>query len=247
MVRSPLLALVLALMVTQLANAVTTTFLHRALAHKALRLSPGVTGVFRVLTWITTGIRPRQWVAVHRKHHAHTDEEGDPHSPVLLGFLHVQLGNVVLYRRAAADKEMVARYSRDLPADRWDRALFDRAVLGLAIGVALLCLVLGPWLGLLAGLVHAVAYLALSSAVNAAGHTFGRRPHPNQAGNLQWLAWLTAGEGLHNNHHHAPTSARLSLARGEIDPGWWLVSALRRAGWATLRERKAELVTQTHT
>ena len=95
----------------------------------------------------------------------------------------------------------------------------------------------------MAGLVHAVFYLALSSAVNAAGHTFGRRPNPNQAGNLQWLAWLTAGEGLHNNHHHAPTSPRLSMARGEIDPGWWLVSALRRAGWATLRERKAELVT----
>ena len=138
MVRSPLLALVLALAVTQLANLVTTTYLHRALAHKALRLSPGVTAVFRVLTWITTGIRPRQWVAVHRKHHAHTDEEGDPHSPVLLGFLHVQVGNVVLYRRAAADKEMVARYSRDLPADRWDRVLFDHAVLGLAIGVVLL-------------------------------------------------------------------------------------------------------------
>ncbi len=243
MVRSLPLALVLAFATTQLANLVTTTYLHRALAHKALRLSPGVTAVFRVLTWVTTGIRPRQWVAVHRKHHAHTDEEGDPHSPVLLGFLAVQVGNVVLYRRAAADKDMVARYSRDLPADRWDRVLFDHALLGLAVGVALLAVVLGPWLGLLAGLVHTVAYLALSSAVNAAGHTFGRRPHPNQAGNLQWLAWLTAGEGLHNNHHHAPTSARLSMTRGEIDPGWWLVSALRRAGWATLRERKAELVT----
>jgi stearoyl-CoA desaturase (Delta-9 desaturase) len=247
MVKSPLLALVLALAVTQLANVVTTTYLHRALAHKALRLSPGVTAVFRVLTWITTGIRPRQWVAVHRKHHAHTDVEGDPHSPVLLGFLRVQVGNVALYRKAAADKDMVARYSRDLPPDRWDRVLFDHALVGLGIGVVILGLAVGPWLALVGGLVHTVAYLALSSAVNAAGHTYGRRPHPNQAGNLQWLAWLTAGEGLHNNHHHAPTSARLSMGRGEIDPGWWLVSALRRAGWATLRERKAELVTQTHT
>ncbi len=242
MVRSLPLALLIAFAVTQLANVVTTTYLHRALAHKALRLSPGVTAVFRVLTWITTGIRPRQWVAVHRKHHAHTDEEGDPHSPVLLGFLAVQVGNVALYRKAAADTAMVARYSRDLPADRWDRVLFDHALLGLGVGLAVLVVVMGPWLALVAGLVHAVAYLALSSAVNAAGHTFGRRPHPNQAGNLQWLAWLTAGEGLHNNHHHAPTSARLSETRGQFDPGWWLVSALRRVGWATLRERKAELV-----
>src|SRR6059058_4594783 len=183
MPHSLLVALLVAFVLTQLANAVTTIYLHRALSHRALTLAPGVVGVARVLTWITTGIRPRQWVAVHRKHHAYTDVEGDPHSPVLMGFPKVQLLNAVLYRRVARDRAEVARYARDLPADRWDHLLFDHALLGLGIGIAILCVLFGPWLALLAALVHVVLYLSLNAAVNAVGHTFGKRPHPNQAAN----------------------------------------------------------------
>ncbi len=236
MFRSPLLAWVLTAFVTQLALLITTLYLHRALSHRAVTLVPAVATTCRVLLWITTGVRPRQWVAVHRKHHAHSDEEGDPHSPLLEGFNKVQYGNAWLYRRAAKDQAVVARYARDLPADRWDRALFDHALLGLAIGIAVLCLILGPSLGLLAAGVHAVAYLLLSAAVNAVGHRFGRQPHEgNLARNSQWLAWLTAGEGLHNNHHAAPTSARFAMQRGEIDPGWWVVAFLQRLRWARVR------------
>ena len=221
--------------VAQLGTLVTTVYLHRALAHRAVTLAPGVAAVCRTLTWITTGIRPRQWVAVHRKHHAFTDVEGDPHSPLLLGFVRVQLGNVALYRRAANDPAVLSRYARDLPADRWDKVLFDHALLGLALGIGFLCLTLGLATGLLAAGIHTVAYLGLNAAVNAVGHRFGRQPHPNTARNSQWLAWLTAGEGLHNNHHAVPTSARLGLRRGEIDPGWWALRLLQRFGWATVR------------
>ena len=234
------IAVVVGLAVTQVANLVTTVYLHRALSHRALRLAKPVVAVFRFAIWITTGIRPRQWVAVHRKHHAFTDVEGDPHSPVLLGYKRVQLGNVGLYRRAAKDDAMVARYARDLPADAWDRVLFDHALIGLGIGVALLYLVLGWW-GFLAGAVHSVAYLGLSAAVNAVGHTFGKRTYDNAARNNQWLAWLTAGEGLHNNHHAAPTSARLAHARKEIDPGWWLVRALVARRWAAVRHAETRV------
>src|SRR5215210_1619288 len=150
MFRSPLLALILAAAVTQLAIFVTTVYLHRTLSHKAVTLTPGVTMFFRVITWMTTGIRPRQWVAVHRKHHAHSDEEGDPHSPVREGFNHVQFGNLFLYKRAAGNPAIVARYARDLPPDRWDKLLFDHALLGLGIGIVALCIILGPWLGLMA-------------------------------------------------------------------------------------------------
>lgn len=234
MFRSLPAAVLVSLVVTQIAIFTTTIYLHRALAHRAVTLSPGVARLCRIVTWTSTGIRPRQWVAVHRKHHAHTDTEGDPHSPVLLGYAKVQFGNALLYRRAIT-RETVARYARDLPADRWDRALFDHALLGLAIGVGGLCVLFGPWLGLAAGALHAASYLLLLAAVNAIGHTWGRRPSPNRATNLQWLAWLTAGEGLHNNHHAAPTSARLSLAAGQFDPGWWVIAALRRLGWAQVR------------
>lgn len=221
----------------QVATFATTVYLHRALTHRALALHPAVAAAFRVVVWLTTGIRPRQWVAVHRKHHAHADAEGDPHSPHLLGWVKVQLGNVGLYRAVAGDEAQVARYSRDLPADRWDRALFDRAWLGLGTGVVLLCVVLGPWVGLAAAAVHTVLYLQLNAAVNAITHTFGRRPHDNnRATNLQWLAWVTAGEGLHNNHHALPTSAKLAFAPGEVDPAWPAIAALRRLRLATVRQ-----------
>jgi stearoyl-CoA desaturase (Delta-9 desaturase) len=222
------LGIIAGLVVCQLANLLTTVWLHRALSHRAMTVAPWVSGVCRVLIWVTTGIRPRQWVAVHRKHHAFTDVEGDPHSPVLLGYPAVQFGNVGLYRRVAKDHLQVARYARDLPADRWDRALFDRALLGLAIGIAFLCAVIGWKAGLIAAGVHMVTYLALGGAVNGAAHQFGRRPFDNLATNLQWLAFLTMGEGLHNNHHAAPTSARLSHARGEIDPAWPVIRLIEK-------------------
>ena len=78
-------------------------------------------------------------------------------------------------------------------------------------------------------------YLSLNASINAVTHTFGARPYDNQATNLQWLAWLTGGEGLHNNHHAAPTSARLAFRRGEYDPSWPFIRFLRRFGWARVR------------
>lgn len=215
-----LLALAAGFVVTQIATFATTVYLHRSLSHKAIAMKPGLAWCFRFITWITTGIRPREWVAVHRKHHAFTDVEGDPHSPKLLGWVTVQFGNVGLYRKVASDPVQVRKYARDLPGDTWDRLLFDHSLLGLAIGVGVLVALFGPWIGVLAAVLHTGMYLGLNAAVNAITHTFGTRPYDNTATNLQWLALLTAGEGLHNNHHAAPTSAKLALHRGEIDPSW---------------------------
>src|ERR1700722_15343636 len=136
-----LVAVAIGLVVSQVALYLTTIYLHRALSHRALTLSPVATAVCRVLTWMLTGIQPRQWVAVHRKHHAHTDKVGDPHSPVLLGYARVQWTNVALYRKVARDPDEVARYARDLPPDRADRILFDHSLLGLSLGIGLLFVV----------------------------------------------------------------------------------------------------------
>jgi stearoyl-CoA desaturase (delta-9 desaturase) len=238
-----LVAVLVGLAVCQVGIFLTTVVLHRTLSHRAVTLDPRLMFVCRVLLWITTGIRPRQWVAVHRRHHAFTDVEGDPHSPVISGFKTVQFGNVLLYRRAAHDATTVERYAKDMPPDRWDKVLFDHALLGLGIGVGLLFLVFwGNWrLVLVAAAVHTVTYLLLNSAVNAIGHRYGRRPYQGLAANSQWLAWLTAGEGLHSNHHAAPTSARLAFERREIDPGWWVISLWRKLGWATVRHDEARI------
>ena len=117
--------------VSQVANLATTVYLHRAAAHRAVRLRPPLTFAFRFITWITVGLKPREWVAVHRKHHAYTDVEGDPHSPKLLGWVRVQFTNAALYRREARNPETVRRYAKDMPPDWWDRHVFDHAFVGL--------------------------------------------------------------------------------------------------------------------
>ncbi len=235
MLHTLLVATVAGVAVTLLGNLCSTIYLHRCLSHRALTVRGPVHQVFRFLVWVTTGIRPRQWVAVHRKHHAFTDVEGDPHSPVLLGWTTVQRRNVALYRAEARNPETLARYAKDVPETRLDRALYDHGILGLAVGMVILCLLIGPVAGLLAGFVHFNLLLGSNAAVNAIGHHFGRRPYPNGAGNLQWLAFITAGEGLHNNHHAAPTSARLSHRWYEVDPGWWVIKALSVVGLAKVR------------
>jgi stearoyl-CoA desaturase (delta-9 desaturase) len=235
MLQTILLGSAIGLAISLLANVATTVYLHRGLAHRALAMHPAVHHAFRFLVWVSTGIRPRQWVAVHRKHHAFTDVEGDPHSPVLHGWVKVQLQNVAMYRREAKNPETLSRYAKDMPATTADRLFYDRALLGLAIGVAGLVLVFGWQVGLIAAFVHVNLYLGGSAAVNAIGHHFGRRPYDNSAGNLQWLAFLTAGEGLHNNHHAAPTSAKLSHRWFEIDPGWYVIKLLTWARLATVR------------
>jgi stearoyl-CoA desaturase (Delta-9 desaturase) len=235
-----LVAVLAGLVVCQIALFLTTVFLHRTLSHRALTMAPALRFACRTLTWIMTGIKPRQWVAVHRRHHAFTDIEGDPHSPVIEGFAAVQIGNVVLYRRAARDATTVSKYAKDLPADRWDKVLFDHGYLGLGVGIGILLLLFwGNWLlTAVAAATYVVSYLLLNSAVNAVGHTFGRRPFRGLAANTQWLAWLTAGEGLHSNHHAAPTSARLSFRRGEIDPGWWTIAWARKLRWLQVRHEQ---------
>ncbi len=213
----------------------TTVYLHRALSHRALKLGKVATFTFRAILWITTGIVPREWVAVHRKHHAYTDVVGDPHSPVVEGFLFVQFANVYLYRKAAKNKENLRKYAKDLPPDAWDRVLFDRPLLGLGIGIFALFVLFGPLVALLVSVIHMVGYLMLSAAVNAIGHTFGDRPYDNLATNNNWLAIVTCGEGLHNNHHEAPTAARLSFKKAQIDTGWWTIRLLVNIGQATVR------------
>ena len=232
---SVLTAFVVAAVVCTAANTCTTVYLHRALSHRALTIRPSVAVLFRAVLWLSTGIKPKEWVAVHRKHHAFTDVDGDPHSPVLLGWKKVQAKNVALYRATVLDPTTIDRYAKDLPDDRWDKIFFGHNKTGLLSGIAILMIVFGPWTGLLAAFVHANVYLASNAAVNALGHHFGRRPYDNRATNLQWLAFFTMGEGLHNNHHAAPSSPRLSHRWFQIDPGWWVIKTLTTLRLATVR------------
>jgi stearoyl-CoA desaturase (delta-9 desaturase) len=232
-----LVVLFVGMAITQLAGIATTIFLHRCATHKSLTLHPGVQWVFKLILWLTTGQRTREWVAVHRKHHAFTDQEGDPHSPKLEGFWNVQLGNVFYYVREIKRTDVVERYATDIKEGWWDEHLFNHGTLGLLTGIAVLCLsvgfVIGVWWALLAAGVHAVLYVfVLTSSINGLCHHVGYKNFPNTATNIRLIALLTGGEGLHNNHHGFPRSPKFSYIRGEIDPAWPLIKLLILLGLA---------------
>ena len=222
-----LIVVAVALALTETAVLATSIYLHRALAHRSLKMHPAADIVFRVILWLTTGQSRQAWVAVHRKHHAFTDREGDPHSPRLLGFWRVQLFNVYYYIVACRDRTAIATFAPDLAPDRLDRLFFSRGIVGLGIGIAALCVLMGIPAGLLAGGLHAALYvLGIAPAINAIGHWHGGRNYDNTARNSVVLAWITGGESLHNNHHANPRAAKFSVRSWEVDPSWPFIRAL---------------------
>ncbi|HXU87795.1 MAG TPA: fatty acid desaturase [Methylomirabilota bacterium] len=228
---APLVAIAL----TQIAALATSVYLHRTLAHRALAIRPVVDAVFRAVLWLTTGQDRRQWVAVHRKHHAFTDCAGDPHSPRLLGLWRVQLLNVYYYMREARNPETLKTFAPDLKPDLLDRVFFSRGMLGLALGLVALCFVLGPAAGLLAGGLHALLYVGvLAPLINGLGHWRGSQNFENTAYNSRLMAWVTGGESLHNNHHAHARSPKFSMRRWEFDPAWQLIRVLVAARLAAL-------------
>jgi len=190
--------------VTQAAAIATSVYLHRGLAHRALRLHPLADWGFRFVLWFTTGQNRREWVAVHR------------------------LWNVYYYVREARNPDTLTRWAKDIRDDVWDRAPFNRGTLGGAFGIAAAMLVLGPGWGLLLALTHFILYVfVLAPSINGLGHWWGRRKFGNNsATNLRVLASLTGGESLHNNHHAHPSSPKFSMGRFEFDPSWMVIRAL---------------------
>ena len=119
------ISLIVAFILIQAAILATTIYLHRSATHGSLELHPSVEVFFRAAVWILTGITTREWVAVHRKHHAFTDQEGDPHSPLLAGFWSVQIGNVFHYQREARKQEVLDTFAKDIKNDWWERTFFS--------------------------------------------------------------------------------------------------------------------------
>ena len=239
MLISFLISLAVAVVVLQIMVFSTTIYLHRYATHRSLQMHPVAAWMFRLALWLTTGIITREWVAVHRKHHAHTDEQGDPHSPILEGFWPIQWGNVFYYVREARNAETVATYAKDIKPDIWDKLLFDRGVWGFVVGTGILCLFMGWW-GLLSAVLAGFLYVfVLSSSINGLCHHAGYKNFENTAGNFRSVALITGGEGLHNNHHGAPRSPKFSVKSSEFDPAWPILRAMEMCGLAKLGKVKA--------
>ena len=241
------ISLLVAFAILQVTVFSTTIYLHRTATHRSVVLHPAIEVLFRIALWLTTGIKTREWVAVHRKHHAYTDKEGDPHSPYLAGFWSVQLGNIFHYVREARKLDVQEKYARDIKEDWWERTIFRYGALGPIVGLAVLSIIIGPGWAVLAGAIHGVAYIfVLSSSINGLCHYRGYKNFDNTANNIRLLALITGGEGLHNNHHAFQRSPKFSFKASEFDPAWPVIWLLTKFGLAQSYKtiEKSELQTQ---
>jgi stearoyl-CoA desaturase (delta-9 desaturase) len=228
------LMILMTVAVLQISVLCTTIYLHRALTHKGLEVHPALAFLMHLHITLFTGISPREWVAVHRKHHQFSDKEGDPHSPYQYGLWKVLFGNAFYYRNEANNAPMVRKYTPDYRGTFIDNFPFLNGW-GLLGGVALFVLSCGWAWGLGLFVFHAVAYVFLNASINSLCHMVGYRNFDNLATNLQSIAFLTGGEGLHNNHHEYPTAAQFSMKRGEIDPAWPIIRLMEILGLAKVK------------
>jgi stearoyl-CoA desaturase (delta-9 desaturase) len=201
---------------------------HRTLTHRSLRLRKPLEYLLALCGTLAMQGDPIEWVAVHRKHHAHADREGDPHS-IHLGFKWAHMD--WLYRRNVAlpTEEEIARYAPDLCADPFYRALRWLS-LPLQVALGLLLLAIGGWSWVVWGIFARLTFSYHSTwFVNSAAHMLGYRTYQttDQSTNCWWVALISFGEGWHNNHHAFPFSARHGLRWFEIDMTWWHVKLLK--------------------
>ncbi|MGD0981248.1 MAG: acyl-CoA desaturase [Solirubrobacteraceae bacterium] len=222
---------------------------HRLMTHRSFRCGRVVRALLVICGATALEGPPIEWVANHRKHHAFSDEHGDPHSPhvghgtgwraPLRGLWHAHLGWV--FGDGFANQR---RYAPDLFDDPVivfiDRTFLLWVLVGLAIpfglGYALTGTLTGALLGLLwGGAVRILVLHHVTFSINSLCHFFGRQDYAtgDESRNLAWLAPLSLGEAWHNNHHAFPTSAAHGLRRRQLDLSWLLIGALSRVGLAT--------------
>lgn len=229
---SLLWVVVISAVICQISVFITTIYLHRALTHRGLEIHRGLGVLMHAHLTLFTGIKPREWVAVHRKHHHYSDKEGDPHSPLQFGLWRVFFGNVFYYRAEAANPATIEKYTPDYREDLLDLLPRPLISFGALAGLAIFMAMFGWLAGAIAFAVQGTVYILLNSSVNSVCHVIGYRNFENQATNLQSIALLTGGEGLHNNHHEYPSSALFALRKGEIDPAWPVIVVLEKLGLA---------------
>ncbi|MGB5540453.1 MAG: transposase [Gammaproteobacteria bacterium] len=226
------------LLLTHITIASVTIFLHRYQAHNALTLHPSVSHFFRFWLWLTTGMVTREWVAVHRKHHAKCETVDDPHSPQVKGIWRVLLGGLGLYQIATRDAQTLEHYGNGTPDDWLERHVYSRhPMLGIALMAAVDVLLFGmPGL-----IIFAVQMLWIplwaAGVINGLGHFWGYRNFEttDASRNLSPIGILIGGEELHNNHHAYAQSARLSNKWWEFDIGWLYIRTLALLGLARVR------------
>ncbi len=236
--------LLVTLVFTHITIAGVTIYLHRSQAHRALELHAIPAHFFRFWLWLTTGMVTKEWVAIHRKHHAKCETEDDPHSPVTRGIKTVLLTGSELYRSEAKVQETLDKYGHNTPDDWIERNLYTRFSWQ---GVGLMLIIDVLLFGAIGAAVWAVqmAWIPITAAgiINGIGHYWGYRNFEAVDASTNISPWgiIIGGEELHNNHHTYPTSAKLSVKPYEFDIGWAYIRAMEMVGLANVRKTPPRL------
>lgn len=227
------------LALTHITIASVTIFLHRAQAHRALDLHAIPSHFFRFWLWLTTSTVTKQWVAVHRKHHAKCETTEDPHSPVAHGIKKVLLEGRELYAVEAANLDTQKKYGHNTPDDWLERNLYTPRNNWGPIAMLLIDIALFGAIGITVWAVQMLWIPVFAAGiVNGLGHFWGYRNFeaPDASTNISPWGIVIGGEELHNNHHTYPTSAKLSVKPFEFDIGWGYIRALELMGLAKVRK-----------
>ena len=224
---------------THITIVAVTVFLHRTQAHRSMDLGPIPSHFFRFWLWIGTGMVTKEWVAIHRKHHAKCETEEDPHSPQTRGIDTVMWRGAELYRAESRNQETMKKFGHGTPDDWMERNVYSR--FGWQ-GVGLMLVLNLALFGAVGATVWAVQMLWIpfwaAGVVNGLGHYWGYRNFEAQDASTNLTPWgvIIGGEELHNNHHTYPTSAKFSVKKYEFDIGWVYISLMQKIGWAKVKK-----------
>lgn len=232
-------------LLVQISIFCVTVYLHRDAAHRSLDLHPAIRHFCRFWIWATSSMLTKEWVAVHRKHHARCETPDDPHSPVVFGLKKVLLEGAELYQVQSRNAETLEKYGRGTPDDWVERNVYTRYRNGGVVLMAAVDLVL---FGVPAITIFAIQMLTFpvlaAGVINGLGHAIGYRNYecPDASTNVSPWGLLVGGEELHNNHHAFPSSAKFSVHPWEVDAGWAIISVLRVFGLAKVSRVAPKLV-----
>ena len=228
-----------ALVTTHITIVSVTIYLHRHQAHRAMDLHALPAHFFRLWLWLGTGQVTKEWVSIHRKHHAKCETLEDPHSPQAHGIKKVFWQGAELYRAESKNKETMSKYGHGTPNDWVERNLYTRYSWQ---GVGLMMIINLALFGAAGLAVWAVqmAWIPVTAAgiINGIGHYWGYRNFeaPDASTNISPWGIMIGGEELHNNHHTYPTSAKFSVKPYEFDIGWGYIRALEKLGLAKVKK-----------
>lgn len=221
-----MLEIIATLVMTHITIVCVTLFLHRGQAHKGIEFHPILSHFMRFWLWLTTGMVTKQWVAIHRKHHRFSDQEGDPHSPHVYGIWRVLFKGARLYHSASKDSVMVATYGQGTPNDWIERTLYTRhSRLGIALMLVIDLVLFGPIGFVVWGVQMLWIPFWAAGVINGVAHWIGYRNGTTKDNSRNISPWgvVIGGEELHNNHHLDPANPKMSKRWFEFDAGWaWL-------------------------